>query len=776
MEGYKPCAAMVVTQCIYAALALWAKAAFTGGMSPTVFVVYRQAVATVVLLPIVIVANRRKMKEMMSPGVVGFSLVFVASLIGATVNQFLYYQGVHLGSSSMASAMTNLIPAITFVMAASVGLERVDVRRPRSLAKIFGTVVCVGGAMVMAFFKGPQLHSDLSTLHSSAGSRWVMGALFLVGSSSCWSLWLILQVPICKSYVDPLTLSAWMCLLSTLQSALLVSFLLPDPIAWRIHSLFDLSSCLFAGVFGSGVTFYLQSWCISVKGPLYSAMFNPLCTVITTAVAAAVLREELHVGSLLGAIAVVAGLYVVLWGRAGDGKTGRAPEHADDMEKTAVRSDSQLDVGNGIAEPLLQADGDPTEKYARLVCPHLRPRAHGHGCSYIAGDRVRPARPDLVLSPRADLPRHGRRRRRRHDGVDGAVRSVRGDGGGAAVLRARGRGAQDGVRTRHAPHRLRRLPPGHRRRHAPPRVARRQGLHAAPHGSRRAGLRPPLRGIPCQDSATGQYFYLQGLHLASPSMARATTNLAPGITFAIAAVIGLEKVELSSVRSVAKIVGTVICLGGAAFMAFFKGPKLLGALLLSEAGDWVKGGIYLVGNAVCVSVWYILQVPVCRSYLDPLSLATWMCVLATLQCAVMAFFLEPNYMEIWRLTSFWEFPCILYGGVFASGANFFLQSWCISVKGPLYSAIFTPLSAVITAILSVLFLHEELYVGSILGAVAIIVGLYGVLWGKADDAKSERLAIHSSDTKRTVDAECIGVRVECRTDISEPLLSENAGR
>ena len=29
-----------------------------------------------------------------------------------------------------------------------------------------------------------------------------------------------------------------------------------------------------------------------------------------------------------------------------------------------------------------------------------------------------------------------------------------------------------------------------------------------------------------------------GLQLASPSMARATTNLAPGITFAIAAVIG----------------------------------------------------------------------------------------------------------------------------------------------------------------------------------------------------------------------------------------------
>jgi len=129
-------------------------------------------------------------------------------------------------------------------------IEKVEVRRPRSLAKIFGTAVCVGGAMSMAFFKGPKLlHGGLhALLHwpPSSGSRWVTGALFLVGSSSCWSLWLILQVPICKSYVEPLVLSAWMCLLSTLQSALLVSFLQPDPGAWRIRSLFELACCLFS--------------------------------------------------------------------------------------------------------------------------------------------------------------------------------------------------------------------------------------------------------------------------------------------------------------------------------------------------------------------------------------------------------------------------------------------------------------------------------------------------------------------------------------------------
>nr|CAB3453431.1 unnamed protein product [Digitaria exilis] len=96
--------------------------------------------------------------------------------------------------------------------------------------------------------------------------------------------------------MDPLTLSAWTCFLSTLQSVTIAIFLLPDRSAWKIHSLFELSLYIFAGVFGSGVVFYLQSWCISVRGPLYSAMFTPLCTVITTALFAIVLHEELHIG------------------------------------------------------------------------------------------------------------------------------------------------------------------------------------------------------------------------------------------------------------------------------------------------------------------------------------------------------------------------------------------------------------------------------------------------------------------------------------------------
>ncbi|KAL6655548.1 hypothetical protein ACP70R_006374 [Stipagrostis hirtigluma subsp. patula] len=354
VEGYKPCAAMVAVQCIFSVSTLWVKAAFGRGVNPMVLVVYRQGIATLVLAPAAAMASRTRLKEMRL-GVTGFFLVFVAALFGATASMNLCYEGLHLGSSSLATAMMNMIPAITFLMAVAVGQERVNIKELSSMAKIFGTAICVGGAIIMALLKGSKLlnHSlsdSLMLLHS-LNTKWVIGALLLIVSSSCWSVWLIMQAPICRLYTDPLTLSAWTCFLSTLQSAVLAFFVLPDRSAWKIHSLFELSCYLFVGVFGSGVNFCLQSWCISLRGPLYSAMFSPLSTVITTALAAIFLHEELHIGSLLGAVAIVSGLYIVLWGKAED---SRMQVQSKDSAKAATTLESQVDTEKTLSAPLLK--------------------------------------------------------------------------------------------------------------------------------------------------------------------------------------------------------------------------------------------------------------------------------------------------------------------------------------------------------------------------------------------------------------------------------------
>ncbi|XP_015884440.3 WAT1-related protein At4g30420-like isoform X2 [Ziziphus jujuba] len=267
---YKPAMAMSGLQFAYAGVALSTRAALLEGMNARVFVVYRQAIATLVIAPVAYFSR----------------------------------------------------------------LEEVDIRKLRSIAKIHGTVLCVCGAVSMALLRGPKL---LNTEHLpgkslfgslSEGENLLLGCAFLFASACCRSIWLILQVPISTSYPDHLSLSAWMCFLGTIQSATVTLFLEQDPEAWIMHSSFQLAYCFFVGIVGSGISFFVQAWCISRRGPLFAAMFNPLSTVMVTILAAIFLHEKIYAGGLVGAIGVIIGLYILLWGKAeGAVETKKETDH-----------------------------------------------------------------------------------------------------------------------------------------------------------------------------------------------------------------------------------------------------------------------------------------------------------------------------------------------------------------------------------------------------------------------------------------------------------------
>uniref|UniRef100_A0A0E0M1F1 WAT1-related protein n=1 Tax=Oryza punctata TaxID=4537 RepID=A0A0E0M1F1_ORYPU len=126
---------MVAAQCIHAAMALWAKAVFVRGVSPAIFVVYRQFIGSLVLVPIAIVANR------------------------ATASQNLLYQGLVISGDGHGHFDTrDHVPDSSLSrLSFKIRQERINIRERGTIAKISGTIICVGGAMAMAFFKGPKL-------------------------------------------------------------------------------------------------------------------------------------------------------------------------------------------------------------------------------------------------------------------------------------------------------------------------------------------------------------------------------------------------------------------------------------------------------------------------------------------------------------------------------------------------------------------------------------------------------------------------------------------
>ncbi|XP_011079339.1 WAT1-related protein At4g30420 [Sesamum indicum] len=358
LEELKPVIILTACQFMYAGVNLLGRAALLQDMSSRVFVVYRQCIAFLLIAPVAYFSRRGTKGCSLSWK--SFWLIFLLSFVGVTANQNIFFEGLYLASSSAASALGNLVPAITFVMAYALGLEKVQVGSLRSIAKITGTVVCVSGAGAMALMKGPKLlNMELlprnSLFQADGHDTWLLGCSFLFASATCWSVWLILQAHVTATYPDHLSLTAWMCLMAAVQSGVLTIIMEPTLTVWTLKSPLQLFSCFFTGL-ASAVTFFAQAWCIAKRGPLFSAMFNPLCTVIVTVFACIFMHEELYTGSMIGGLAVIVGLYIVLWGKAKDYEevAEETKKPSDQTTLYAQVSDSKID----LEEPLLLQKSD----------------------------------------------------------------------------------------------------------------------------------------------------------------------------------------------------------------------------------------------------------------------------------------------------------------------------------------------------------------------------------------------------------------------------------
>ncbi|MQM09826.1 hypothetical protein Taro_042704 [Colocasia esculenta] len=238
-----------------------------------------------------------------------------------------------------------------------------------------------------------------------------------------------------------------------------------------------------------------------------------------------------------------------------------------------------------------------------------------------------------------------------------------------------------------------------------------------------------------------QGFYLLGLHHLSPTYASAIQNTAPAITFAMAAALRLEQLNIKRRDGLAKLVGTLASIAGATIITLYKGLPLLqhhsspfrfsSTYLLSpnQTLEWTLGCVYMLGNCIAWSGWMVLQVPVLKRYPARLSVTAFTCFFGLLQFLAIASFTDAD-VEHWKVHSGGELCTILYAGLVASGIAFSLQIWCIDRGGPVTVAVFQPVQTIAVAIMASLILGDRLYSGGVIGAVFIIAGLYFVLWGK----------------------------------------------
>ncbi|KAI6693486.1 hypothetical protein NL676_021196 [Syzygium grande] len=314
---FKPHLLMTLTQLGYTFLYFITEASFNHGMNPHVYITYRHIVAGLVMLPFAYFLER-KIRPKLTLSL--FVEIFILSLLGVGLTLNMYFASLRYTSPTFLASMVNTTASLTFVIAIVLRLEVLDLRNPRGMAKALGTLVSLAGVTTMTLYKGPIVRNLWHPLIHIGGNisvreDWLKGSVLTVASCITWSIWYIMQAYTLKRYRARLSLTTWISFVGGAQSAVFTVIVEHRRAAWTIGFNIDFWSTLYGGVVCSGLIIFIQLWCTEEKGPVFVTMFNPLSTILVAILAYFVLGEKLYMGSIIGAIIVIIGLYLLLWGK-----------------------------------------------------------------------------------------------------------------------------------------------------------------------------------------------------------------------------------------------------------------------------------------------------------------------------------------------------------------------------------------------------------------------------------------------------------------------------
>ncbi|CAL5407394.1 unnamed protein product [Camellia sinensis] len=330
MEGdLLPLLAMVIVQVGYAGMNILSKLAMDSGMNPFIHVAYRQVFATIVIAP------------------------FAYFLERITMNQVLYLVGLHNSTPTIACALTNLLPAVTFILAVAFGLESVGIKRKAGQAKILGTVVCVGGAMLLSLYHGrtvigrssihwkyaENIGKETSTNHPN---NFILGPFLIIASTVSWAIWFIIQARMSEKYAAPYTTSTLICLMASVQCGIIGLCANHNISAWSLTP----GIRAFSSIYGRN--------CVHCSSILPNVMVHPekrssICLSVQSLATRyrgdsqlGPSRREIICWNVRSGLIVMA-LYAVLWGKNKEmNAKNNVEEDREEEKQEVVKSDLEM--------------------------------------------------------------------------------------------------------------------------------------------------------------------------------------------------------------------------------------------------------------------------------------------------------------------------------------------------------------------------------------------------------------------------------------------------
>ena len=214
-------------------------------------------------------------------------------LIGNTIYQLLFINGIARTTASNSSLILATMPIFVALLSSVLGVERVERKVWHSVILSFiGIFLIVQGA-------GRTL--------TMTDQSWIGDLLILTGTI-CWSTYTVLSKPLLQRYT-PLKLTTLTMVMGT-PLLVLVSIPSLKEQNWGSVSLQGWLCLIYSFCFAVAIGFVIWYTGVSRIGTTRTALYENLITVIAVAVAWLFLSERMTLLQVLGAVLVLTGLYL----------------------------------------------------------------------------------------------------------------------------------------------------------------------------------------------------------------------------------------------------------------------------------------------------------------------------------------------------------------------------------------------------------------------------------------------------------------------------------
>ncbi|KAA8533118.1 hypothetical protein F0562_033349 [Nyssa sinensis] len=305
-------------------------------------------------------------------------------------------------------------------------------------------------------------------------------------------------------------------------------------------------------IVGVSLRSIVHIWALHKKGPVFVTMFKPLGMVFAVAMGITFLGDTLHIGSVIGAAIIALGFYSVMWGKAKEERT---------VDDNGTEDSSSHEV------PLLQNKSRESVMEQSQKVSSLGTRVSSLLQLYIV----------LVSTSKTALPPNTTDRQRTEE--------VQEWGTWVSVIIAV-RVAMECLEV---------------------------GWNTLSKSAMRGGMSSTVFVV--YSNAMAIVFLLPSTFIfhrySSPTVASAMTGLTPGLSFILATLTGMEKLDLKAQSRQAKSIGAIISIAGAFIVTFYQGPPIMFSGSLSNVlpvivplprSNWIIGSFLLATVSFLVAL------------------------------------------------------------------------------------------------------------------------------------------------------------------------------